>query len=74
MAIANSPYTSSVMFRLPLLHNLTLALLQYIGRDGIVQSIRYCGDVVVRYPNTKLLQVNGDCLTQVKLACTLRTQ
>ena len=47
--------------------SLILALLQYIGRDGIVQSIRYCGDVVVRYPNTKLLQVNGQCLTQVKL-------
>ena len=41
-------------------------LLQYIGRDGIVQSVFSYGDVVVRYRNGKILHLNSDCLTKVR--------
>ena len=39
--------------------------LQYIGRDGTVYNIQDDGDVVVRYTNNKLFQLNRHCLTQV---------
>jgi ankyrin repeat protein len=39
---------------------------EYIGRDGIAQSIMSCGDVVVRYKNSKILHVNRHCLTLVE--------
>ena len=38
---------------------------QYIGRNGVVYNIRDDGDVIVRYSNNQIFQMNKDCLTKV---------
>lgn len=48
-------------------YTLCILLLQYIGRDGTVYNIQDDGDVVVRYTNNKLFQLNRHCLTQVSI-------
>ena len=39
--------------------------LQYIGCDGVVHAIYFSGDVVVRYKNGRILEVNSQCLSKV---------
>ncbi len=38
---------------------------QYIGLTGFVVTIHNCGDVIVRFPFSKVFQLNPDVLTKV---------
>ena len=41
------------------------SLTQYIGRNGVLYSIRDDGDAIVRYGNNQIFQLNRQCLTKV---------
>ena len=39
---------------------------QFIGRVGVVATVQYYGDMVVRYSNNKVFQLNPEALTKVR--------
>ena len=38
---------------------------QYIGRDGMLATIHDDGDVIVRYSNNKMFNLNPEIITKV---------